>query len=142
MMKLGSSVKTALMATAMVVAASCVLIGCGKEEARVSVDDTVPETRMQDKGYRAELDRQKDEMKRAVVKRNDIGRELQKMYEAAKKKLHTEDEAKIDAYLARKPKWNELNEQLKAAEKAFEEERQKTLAVVRKRLNKKEPVSK
>lgn len=140
-MKSRRLIRTALMATAMLGVASCVLTGCGKEEA-VSVDQTAPEVRMKDSVYRAQLDESRKEMKDAVVVRNDIGRRMAEMVDKAKEKLKTEDMAKVNEYLAKKPKWNELKKLRKAAEADFEAKRQKALATVRKRLNKKEPISK
>lgn len=97
---------------------------------------------MKDPVYRAQLDESRKEMRDAVVVRNDIGRRMAEMVDKAKEKLKTEDMAKVNEYLAKKPKWNELKKLRKAAEADFEAKRQKALATVRKRLNKKEPISK
>jgi hypothetical protein len=91
---------------------------------------------MSDKAFIDDLKVRKqatDELRAAHAK---LAAEMAEMIEAAKKKLKTDDLAKVRAELEKSEKWNSLKSRCEDAATALKESIRKTENVVRKRISK------
>lgn len=124
--------KSACVVCATLIAAFCMLGGCSREEA----DASSPKSYMNDKAFIDDLKvlkRATDELRAAHAK---LAAEMADMIEAAKKKLKTDDLAKVRAELEKSEKWNSLKDRCEDAATALKESIRKTENVVRKRISK------
>jgi len=120
---------------------SFVFTGCGKKEAP-QPPKHAPESYMNDPVFRGKLaDARKAHLK-LVRERTAIAERMKAKIEAMKRKLGTDDQAKLKTELEKDAEWNDLYKQCKEVNAKIAAQRKGTLGVVRERLTPEKPVSK
>jgi len=114
------------------------LSGCRKEEQPVvqPAKPSLPSVaeRMADPEYVKKLDAQGDQQKELLRKRSTVVAELQKMSKARMAEMKGASAEDVKASLEKDPAWQELEKRLKDINTVIEENRQRTLAIVRGRM--------
>lgn len=117
------------------------LAGCRKEEA-VAPDSSSPASYMNDQAFRDELKERRVERNGLLKKRAAIVEQMKAKVDAAKAKLKTDDEKLVKAELEKDPEWQSLHRRCVDLNTAIDEQRQKTMGVVRERIAPAKAISK
>lgn len=113
------------------------LVGCdgGKEVASAGASSNPAAAhRMQDPVYRQQLDDQLAERNRLSAIRGRLVEKMESMVEARRKALPAADDATLKAALEKDPEWCSLRARVVDVNAALEDNRQKSLQVVRSRM--------
>jgi len=107
--------------------------GCRKSEER-SENPAAPASYVHDKVFMGKLSAERARHSELMRERNAIADKMQKMVEAKKAELKTEDLAKVKAELDRDPAWQALYAACTNANARVERHRRETFGKVRDRL--------
>lgn len=117
------------------------IVGCGSEEETQNgeaVENTAqaprPEEYMRDQNFRKKLDDQEIKRNKLLSDRYRVQRALQKKARAMEEKMPGAQESAIVAALEKDPEWVSLKKRMEDLVMAADENRAKTLDVVRDRL--------
>ena len=125
-------IENALVAVAAVGAIVCTLTGCSRED----VPTSSPESYMNDAAFMKSLETMKREQGQLAAAHHQLAEKMKVLVEEAKKKLKTEDLAKVKAELEKSDEWKSLHARCQDAATALKESRRKMEAFVRKRISK------
>ena len=123
-------------------------VGCQKEEpaAKPAPDPSSPEVYMHDREFRGKLAAERREHVSLIRDRNAIAEKMEKMIEAKKAEMKTDDIEKVRVELEKDPAWNDLYSQCTNANARVEAHARKRLGIVQDRIaprnHRKQPISK
>lgn len=115
--------------------------GC-KKEAEPQPEAQRPASYMNDPEFRSQLDTQRVAHVKLVRERNSFADRLKEKFDEARRRLKTDDPAKVKAELEKDPEWKELYAKCTNAAARVEVNRQNTLGIVRERLTRQKEISK
>ena len=131
-MKYNTSINLVPVALAATGLALLFLAGCRKEEP--TPDPASPATYMNDQAFRDELKERRVERNGLLKMRAAIVEQMKAKVDAVKAALKTDDEKLVKAELEKDPEWQSLHRRCVDLNTAIDEQRQKTLGVVRERI--------
>lgn len=112
------------------------LVGCDgqKDSAPANASPAAAESRMADPVYRQHLEDQLAERNQLSAIRGRLVEKMEAMIEAQRKALPTADDAALKAALEKDPEWRSLYAKVVDVNAALEDNRKKSLQVVRDRI--------
>lgn len=123
--------KWVLAAAISIAAAGC---DCKRVESQTAAPTNAPAVSQSDSAYRARLDAQVAERTRLTAVRGRLVVQMEAMIEAERRAQPGADDAAIKAALEEKPEWKSLYGRVVDVNAALEDNRQQSMAVVRKQL--------
>lgn len=117
-----------------------VFTGCERKPEKQEPPRHAPESYMKDPVFRAALAERRGVRNELAKSRAIVVERMTAMIEAKKAELRTDDLEKVRAELEKDPEWKSLYERCVDANQAIEEQRKKTLGLVRERIVPQKPV--
>lgn len=116
--------------------------GCREEKKPAQPVADPPSVYMKDPVFRNALDKQRAKLKELLAKRAPVVEKMQQMVQAAREKLKTTDDKKVEEELKKSPEWVKLHAEAIEMNNLIEALRKETTKIVGKRIAPKKPVSK
>lgn len=117
-----------------------VFTGCERKPEKQEPPRHAPESYMRDPVFRAALAERRGVRNELAKSRAIVVERMTAMIEAKKAELKTDDLEKVRVELEKDPEWKSLYQRCLDANQAIEEQRKKTLGLVRERIVPQKPV--